>query len=78
MLTPHELARLFVIVDAPESADAASPELEALVEHELVQCITRTGESVELRLTPRGAQALARLAHGAIGSGESAGRARGT
>lgn len=76
MLTPHELAKLFVIVDALESADAASPELEALVEHELVQCVTRIGESVELRLTPRGAEVLARLARGTPPSGKAASRAR--
>lgn len=61
MLSPHELAQLFVIVDEPETADIASPELEALVEHDLVQCVAAPGERTELRVTPYGAEVLARL-----------------
>ncbi len=64
MLTPHELAQLFVIVHAPETANAASPEIEALVEHDLVQRVTRTGDGVEIRVTPAGEEVLARLARG--------------
>lgn len=61
MLTPHQLARLFVIIDAPETADIASPDLDALVQQELVRCVARIGEPVEIRLTERGTQVLARL-----------------
>lgn len=62
MLTPHELARLFVIVHAPEAADATSPDVKALVEHDLVQCVARNGQRVEIRVTQHGAQVVARLA----------------
>ncbi|TAM50475.1 MAG: hypothetical protein EPN57_22055 [Paraburkholderia sp.] len=72
MLTPHELAQLFVIVNAPVAAHAASPELETLVEQDLVQCVARIGESIELRVTARGAEVLARLARGAAPSRPSA------
>lgn len=61
ILSPHELAQLFVIVDEPETADTASPELEALVEHDLIQCVTSPGEPTALRVTPLGAEVLARL-----------------
>jgi hypothetical protein len=61
MLSPHELAQLFVIVDEPETVDTASPELEALVEHNLIQCVARPGEGTALRVTPHGAEVLARL-----------------
>ncbi|MGG1943446.1 hypothetical protein AB1286_01365 [Trinickia sp. NRRL B-1857] len=61
MLSPHELAQLFVIVYEPETADTASPELEALVEHDLIQCVSAPGERAALRVTPHGAEVLARL-----------------
>jgi hypothetical protein len=76
MLTPHQLARLFVIVDAPKAADAAGPEIEALVEQDLVQCVAGAGEAVELRVTPRGAQVLARLARPTLAPSNFARRAR--
>ncbi|HEX7684916.1 MAG TPA: hypothetical protein VF446_15505 [Trinickia sp.] len=62
MLTPHELAQLFVIVHAPETANAASPEIEALVEHDLVQRVARAGDGIEVRVTPAGEKILTRLA----------------
>lgn len=65
MLTPHELAHLFVIVHTPDAVAAVSPEIEALVEQDLVQCVGRSGERIELRVTPQGAEVLARL--GGIG-----------
>lgn len=68
MLTPHELAQLFVIVNAPATADAANPELETLVEQDLVQCVARAGEPIELHVTARGAEVLARLARSAAPS----------
>lgn len=62
MLTPHELARLFVIVHTPDAEAVVSPEIEALVEQDLVQCVARGGERIELRVTAQGAEVLARLA----------------
>lgn len=62
MLTPHELAQLFVIVHTPDAAATVSPEIETLVEQDLVQCVSRSGEHIELRVTPQGAAVLARLA----------------
>lgn len=61
MLSPHELARFLVLVNAPETADVPSPDLEALVEHDLVRCVAKSGERVEIRVTPSGADLLARL-----------------
>ncbi|MGN6319099.1 hypothetical protein [Trinickia sp.] len=61
MLTPHELARLFVIVHTPHAEAVVSPETEALVEQDLVRCVARGGERIELRVTPQGAEVLARL-----------------
>jgi hypothetical protein len=75
MLSPHELAQLFVIVYEPETADIATPELEALVEHDLIQCVTGPGERTALRVTPHGAEVLARLARTgwrSVGTGKRA------
>lgn len=75
MLSPHELAQLFVIVDEPETADTASPELEALVEHDLIQCVTSPGEPTALRVTPLGAEVLARLSRTGLRSARAGKRA---
>ncbi|WP_206952159.1 hypothetical protein [Trinickia acidisoli] len=68
MLSPHELAQLFVIVHAPETADIESPDLEALVERDLVQWVARSGDRTEFRVTPHGADVLARLMRTGSGS----------
>lgn len=72
MLSPHELARLLVIVNAPETANVPSPDLEALVEHDLVRCVAHNGERVEVRVTPFGADLLARLSRTGAGPAAAA------
>lgn len=71
MLTPHQLAQLFVIVHAHEAADADNPELDALVELDLVQRVVRHGGRMEVRVTSHGTEVLARLARGHVSSQSS-------
>lgn len=71
MLTPHELAQLFVIVHASEGADPDNPELDALVELDLVQRVVLHGGRMEVRVTSHGTEVLARLARGYVSSQSS-------
>lgn len=60
MLTPHQIASLFVAMNAPEKADVDSPDLISLVEKRLVQ-YAHEFDKPRVYLTPEGIDLAARL-----------------
>ncbi|SDV47764.1 hypothetical protein [Chitinasiproducens palmae] len=59
LLSPHEIAALLLLLNAPLQVSAATPDMFALQDDKLVE-IVRT-EPAEARLTVRGEAVLRRL-----------------
>lgn len=54
MLTHHQLAKLFLISRAPEQITLSDPDVDALVEQNLVDIAEKPSNDRLLRLTRRG------------------------
>lgn len=54
MLSPHEFAVLILVKDAPDQVDMARPDLEVLLERQLVELESLTSGHHRPRITSRG------------------------
>jgi hypothetical protein len=58
MLSPHEFATLMLVKDAPNQVDMDREELDALLEHQLVQLENLASGLQQWRITEHGDSAL--------------------
>ncbi|WP_206997411.1 hypothetical protein [Trinickia mobilis] len=58
MLSPHEFATLLLVKDAPNQVDMDREELDALLEHQLVQLESLASGRQQWRITEYGDSAL--------------------
>jgi hypothetical protein len=75
MLTPHQIAKLFVVSREPARAEAGSPDVESLIEQSLVRRVDAGPAGPVVQVTALGADLVARLAN-ATANGKSAGNHR--
>lgn len=61
LLSPHEIAMLFVLFSAPAQVALADPDVVTLQQERLVEVVSTTSEDAEFRLTPEGTALLQRL-----------------
>jgi peptidoglycan/xylan/chitin deacetylase (PgdA/CDA1 family) len=61
LLSHHEIAILFLLLDAPNQVAPGDPDAIALQEARLVEIVSTTFDDERLRLTPAGAELLRRL-----------------
>ncbi|WP_150699677.1 hypothetical protein [Pandoraea terrae] len=61
MLSPHEFATLMLLKDAPDQVDMTRPDLEALLERQLVELDRLASGHQRPRVTARGHHLLQRV-----------------
>lgn len=54
MLSPHEFATLMLVIDSPEQVEMDRPELDQLLERQLVELESLGGGHQQLRVTREG------------------------
>ena len=61
LLSPHEIAILFLLLDAPSQVAPGDPDAIALQEASLVEIVSTAFDDGRFRLTPAGTELLRRL-----------------
>jgi hypothetical protein len=61
LLSHHEIAILFLLLDAPHQVAPGDPDVIALQEARLVEIVSTAFDDGRFRLTPAGAELLRRL-----------------
>ncbi|QCP53305.1 hypothetical protein FAZ95_30035 [Trinickia violacea] len=61
LLSHHEIAILFLLLDAPSQVEPGDPDAVALQEASLVEIVPSAFDEGGFRLTPAGAELLRRL-----------------
>ncbi|NYH18845.1 hypothetical protein [Paraburkholderia bryophila] len=61
LLSPHEIAMLFVLFSAPGKVALADPDVATLQQEQLVEVVSTTSGNAEFRLTSDGTELLRRL-----------------
>jgi hypothetical protein len=61
LLSHHEIAILFLLLDAPNQVALCDPDAIALQEASLVEIVSTAFDDCRFRLTPAGAELLRRL-----------------
>jgi len=69
MLTPHQIAKLFIVSRQPAGADAGSPDVESLIEQSLVRRVDAGPDGTVVQVTALGADLVARLANANASAG---------
>lgn len=54
LLSPHEIAMLFVLLTSPAGVEAADPDIAGLQREQLVELVATTPDTAEFRLTSEG------------------------
>lgn len=69
MLTPHQIAKLFVVSRGAASVAAGSADIESLIEQSLVRRVDAGPDGMVVQVTALGADLVARFANASPGAG---------
>jgi len=61
LLSPHEIAMLFVLFNASGPLALADPDVTTLQQENLIEAVFTTTNEAEFRLTPEGTELIRRL-----------------
>lgn len=56
LLSPHEIAMLFVLLTTPAAVDLADPDVASLQRESLVELVATASDTAEFKLTSEGAK----------------------
>lgn len=61
LLSPHEIAMLFVLLTTPGAVEVADPDVASLQRERLVEMVTTAVDVAEFRLTSEGVELIRRF-----------------
>jgi hypothetical protein len=61
LLSPHEIAMLFVLLTSPTAVELSDPDVASLQRERLVELVTTTIDAAEFKLTSEGAELIRRF-----------------
>lgn len=56
LLSPHEIAMLFVLLTSPAAVDLADPDVASLQRESLVELVATVSDTAEFKLTSEGVE----------------------
>jgi len=61
LLSPHEIAMLFVLLTSPAVVDFADPDVASLQRESLVELVATASDTTEFKLTSEGVELIKRF-----------------
>lgn len=61
LLSPHEIAMLFVLLTSPIAVELADPDVASLQRERLVELVTTAVDAAEFKLTSEGVELIRRF-----------------
>jgi hypothetical protein len=61
LLSPHEIAMLFVLLTSPIAVELADPDVASLQQERLVELVTTAVDAAEFKLKSEGAELIRRF-----------------